>query len=102
MKPLRRTIAWALLCVGVVASSPAFAQAVLTGTVTNAATGRALEGARVTLQGSDRQTLTDRQGSYRLENLPPGPAVLEVSYTGLDTITTPVTLNAGEPNQLEV
>jgi len=52
----------------------------ITGTVTNASTKRALEGARVTQVGSDRVVFADQQGVYRLP-LPLGTeAVLEVSY----------------------
>lgn len=80
----------------------AWAQATVTGTVTNAATGRALEGARVTLQGADRETLTDRQGEYRLDNVAPGSFSVVVSYSGLDTIGTPVTVQAGQASRVDV
>lgn len=80
----------------------ALAQATLTGTVTNAATGRALEGARVALKGTDRETLSDRQGSYRLENVANGAVALEVSYSGLDTVTASVTIQSGQVNRLDV
>ena len=46
---------------------PALAQGVLTGTVTNAATGRTLEGAVVELRGTGRETVTDRQADGRSE-----------------------------------
>src|SRR5688572_11496193 len=39
--------------------------ATLTGVVTNSATGRTLEGARVVLQGTGREAFTDSQGVYR-------------------------------------
>ncbi len=76
-------------------TSVATAQTTLTGTVTNAATGRALEGALVSLAGSDREMLTDSQGNYRFENLATGTVSLSVSYTGLDRANVPVTLAAG-------
>lgn len=63
------------------AVSPAAAQATLTGTVTNSATGAVLEGARVQLKGSTLETTTDNLGAYRLEGLPAGEAVLLVTYT---------------------
>ncbi len=72
--------------------SPAvFAQAVVTGTVTNAATGGVLEGARIVLQGTGREITTDALGGYRFENVPAGSAVIAVSYTGLTT--EEITLN---------
>lgn len=65
----------------------------LTGIVTNAATGRTLEGARVVLQGTGREVLTDRSGLYRLGEVPEGAARIAVFYTGLDPaeLTVPVT-----------
>ncbi|MBI4625201.1 MAG: hypothetical protein HY736_18525, partial [Verrucomicrobia bacterium] len=40
------------------------AQATLTGTVTNSATGRTLEGARVVIKNTEREVITDSQGVY--------------------------------------
>ena len=82
----------ALLLLSVV---PAWSQVSLTGTVTNAATGRALQGARVVADGAARETLTDSDGSYRLEGFAPGSASLSVSYTGLDVARVQVELAAG-------
>lgn len=85
-----------LFCVGVAVSvgsgSVAFAQATLSGTVTNVATGRALEGARVAVEGTSRETLTDAQGNYRFEGLPAGSTMLSITYTGLDPAKASVTL----------
>lgn len=61
------------------------AQSLLTGTVTNAATGATLEGARVVLKGTNLETTTDALGIYRFPNVAPGRAVVAVSYTGLST-----------------
>lgn len=80
----------------------ASAQTALTGTVTNSATGRALEGARVSLQGLNREVLTDSQGNYRFEDVAPGSVTLAVTYTGLDTTSTPVTVAAGSVNRHDV
>ncbi len=76
------------------ALSPA-TQTILTGTVSNAATNRTLEGARVTIVGTDRAVLTDNQGVYRLANVPPGDLVLSVSYTGLERMNIPVSVTPG-------
>jgi len=89
--------------VGLLASAPvALAQAVLSGTVTNAGTGRALEGARVQVQGTDLATFSDRQGVYRFVDIKPGSVAVEVSYTGLDTAVAPVTITAGAVNRHDV
>ena len=79
----------------------AWAQATLSGTVTNAATGRALEGARVALTGTNRETFSDRQGSYSFEGVAPGAVIAEVSYSGLDTITTPATMQPNQATRLD-
>ena len=73
---------------------PAAAQATLTGTVTNAATGAVLEGARVQLKGSTLETITDNLGAYRLEGLPAGDVVVLVTYTGLSPAESAATLGA--------
>jgi len=89
---LRLVVSVALAASALVAAE---SSAVITGTVSNAATGRTLEGARVALRGTDRETTTDSLGAYRLGPLPPGPIVLTVSYTGLDAAEFPLTVTAG-------
>lgn len=71
------------------------AQGTLVGTVTNTATGATLEGARVVLQGTGRETTTDNLGVYRFDNVPPGEVTVAVSYTGLNTTTSKVAVAAG-------
>jgi TonB-dependent receptor len=60
-------------------------QATLIGTVTNAATNRLLEGARVTLAGQNREAVTDGFGVFRFTDVPAGQVRLVVEYTGLDS-----------------
>ena len=91
--PFGRALFVAIICLG---APVAWAQAVLTGTVTNTATGRALEGARVVIEAVNREMLTDSEGGFRFEGLPSGPVVLSVAYTGLDPANVPVTLAAGD------
>jgi len=75
------------------------AQERLTGIVTNAATGRTLQGARVVIQGSSREAITDDQGVYRFSDAPAGNVALSVSYTGLETSVVPavVTTRTAKP-----
>ncbi len=71
------------------ASSPAYAQqgaAVLTGTITDTATKRPIADCVVTatspaLQG-EQTVVTDKSGSYRIPNLPPGPYTLRLEGDG--------------------
>ncbi len=70
--------------------------ATVTGRVSNVATGKYLNNARVALRGADQVVFTDAFGTYRLVNVPAGPAVLEVFYTDLDPQEIALTLRAGE------
>ena len=90
-----------LLSCGFAALS-ASAQERVTGIVTNAATGRALEGATVTIQGTSLKSITDEQGVYRFPDLPSGNVILSVAYTGLDTKTVPVAVTKGSANRNDV
>lgn len=72
------------------------APATLSGTVSNAATGRLLDGALVELIGTGRTTVTDAVGEFTLGDLPPGEYSLQISYLGLDAQRLTVTLGAGE------
>ena len=56
----------------------------ISGRVQNVDTGQYLNNARVVVRGTDRAVFTDETGTFRLAGVPAGPAVLEVSYTGLD------------------
>lgn len=78
------------------------AQATLTGTVTNSATGRTLEGARVVIKNTEREVITDSQGVYRLTNVSPGNVTLTVSYTGLNTTDVPVAVASDAVNRRDV
>src|SRR3954464_7854900 len=55
---------------------------VITGTVSNSATGNLLEGARVEVPQLGLSTLTDNTGSFVLGNVPAGTYEAVVSYIG--------------------
>ena len=65
------------------------------GRVSNPRTGEYIENARVTLEGTDLETFTEVAGFYRLANVPPGPARLQVFYTGLPPYSAAVLVPAG-------
>lgn len=76
-------------------SSAAAATGSISGRVQNSATGQFLNNARVALSGTDRIALTDKFGGYNLVDVPGGPAILEVFYTGLDFARLPVVVPPG-------
>jgi TonB-dependent receptor len=89
-----RSIGLALLasCLLVSSSHAQSSTASITGQVSNAATGYFLEGAVVTLAGTNRSTVTDREGRFEFIGVPGGEATLVTSYSGLDSqrVTLPV------------
>lgn len=67
----------------------------VTGSVTNAATRAFLEGAEVSLAGTPHRTLTRRDGSFELRDVPAGSYTLEIDYTGLDPHQQPIVVQPG-------
>jgi TonB-dependent receptor len=104
---VRRLVSFTALLVGLAAvvltAPPAGAQtaaapaatATITGQVLDGATGNFLEGADVTLQGTDRHVATARGGSFELTGLADGEHTLVVSYVGLATKTVQVFVSGG-------
>jgi TonB-dependent receptor len=68
----------------------------ITGRVSNLATGKYLNNARVSLKGTDQIVFTDAFGTYQLINVPSGSVVLEVFYTDLDPQEIALTVKAAE------
>ncbi len=64
------------------------------GRVLNADSGDSVENARVTVEGTALETLTDVTGRYRLTNVPAGPAQVRVLRTGVAVRTFAVTVTA--------
>ncbi len=73
--------------------------ATLTGRVQNTASGTALENARVTIAGTNREAFTDAFGEYRITQLPPGDVTLQVFYTGLLQQSATVKVTSGETSR---
>ncbi len=58
----------------------------LSGKVTDAKTGEALPGASVYLTDDKIGAIADATGNYRLDNIPDGHHVIEISHTGYSTL----------------
>ena len=69
--------------------------AIIAGQVSNAATGSFLEGAIVTLAGSGRSAVTDREGRYEFIDVAPGEVTLAANYPGLDAQRVAISARAG-------
>ncbi len=69
---------------------------VVTGTVSNTATGNLLEGAKIAVPALGLVAFTDNTGLYVLPGVPVGSHELVVSYIGLDTARSTVAIAAGQ------
>ncbi len=87
--------------VACVALAPALSAAEVTGTVSNAATRSALEGAVVELPALARQVLTDRGGRFVFSAVPPGDYVVTASYLGLDAGRSALRVTEGARAQVD-
>lgn len=77
-------------------ASPALAQS--TGTVTGVvvdSSGRFLEGAEITVNGTSLLTTSEREGVFQLAGVPAGAQTLTVRYPGMAPATQPVQVTAG-------
>ena len=68
---------------------------VISGTISNSATGNLLEGAKVEVASLGRTAFTDETGRYVLSGVPAGTHELVVTYLGLDPVRAAVAVAAG-------
>ena len=91
------TAALALLLLGLTGTARAQDQTgTITGRVTDTATGQALEGALVTLDGAETGTLTNRLGRYVLTGVSAGEHTVKVTIVGYEEEQVQVTVVAGQ------
>lgn len=97
------------LALSIIALAPIRVQAqagdlgVVAGQVINEATNAPLSGALIVLESDARvTTVSGADGRFRLTNVPAGARTLVVSYTGLDTTKSEVTVPAGSSVQSTV
>lgn len=92
------------LCALVSSAGPALAQGtgVVSGRVTDAATGAPLAGADVTLDGTAFTTAADRTGGFRLVGVPAGEYSLLVLYLGHAEQRAAVTVTAGQTLTVDI
>lgn len=65
------------------------------GTVINSQTGAGLENVRVRVEGNSLETLTDRNGAFRLSKVSAGDVRLRFSYLGFEDRTETILLESG-------
>jgi TonB-dependent receptor len=68
----------------------------ISGSVLDGSTGKYLEGAEVSVDGTSLRTTTAREGAYMLVDVPAGAQTVSVAYPGLETKSLPVSVVAGQ------
>jgi hypothetical protein len=90
------------------AQAPAGSQyGVIEGVAVDSIHNAALGDALVTVRGTERSAITDSQGRFRIDSVPPGSWELELSHPTLDTIgvavrTQPLQFPPGKTSQVTV
>ena len=84
----------ALATVMLAATAPIASAQVLSGKVTDTTGTAPLQGAIVSVDGTNRSASTDRFGEYRIANLPAGDYSITVSYIGAPDVTSSVSMPA--------
>src|SRR5688572_1906970 len=94
---------WLGALVAVLWVAPLHAQAIgtITGRVTDGRTGQPISGAQVYVD-ERAGTVADREGRYRLVNVPVGTQTVNVRMIGYGTANAPVTVIAGQTATLDL
>lgn len=92
-----------LLLTGSLAGNLAAAQTTgsVSGRVIDAASGKYLEGAEVTVAGTGLHTTTAREGVFTLTNVPAGEQKVSVVYPGLGVQDATVAVTAGQTSNVD-
>ncbi|NQU27152.1 MAG: carboxypeptidase-like regulatory domain-containing protein, partial [Candidatus Marinimicrobia bacterium] len=69
-----------------------FAQATITGKVTDAGTGRTLPGANVLIEGTTMGAAADASGNYLIANVPSGNITISASVIGYEKASQTINL----------
>ena len=70
------------------------------GTVVNAQNNQPLAAVQISVVGSQRGSVTDRQGNFSIRDVPPGDYEVRAQFIGYTTITRDVTVAAGQTVEL--
>jgi TonB-dependent receptor len=72
------------------------------GRVYNPTLQQYVRNAEVRLDGTNRITYSEGDGTFRFDNVPAGPASITVTYTGYNTAKESFTVSAGQPAVREI
>jgi iron complex outermembrane recepter protein len=75
------------------ATRPAAQTAVFTGTITDAKTGQALQGASIYFHDLKLGTVSNAQGVYRMQRIPRGKYLVEISFLGYASVVENISID---------
>jgi TonB-linked SusC/RagA family outer membrane protein len=104
MRFARAELRRALLCAGLLSGYAGIAaaqEAVIQGTVTDVASGAVVPDARVTIDGTNLQSVTNISGQYRIAAVPVGTHTLSVRRIGFRSMSREVTVASGEAQTVD-
>ena len=86
------------LAFGLITLTAAFAQGTgsIQGRVLNLTSGQYIKNARITVDGTNLESITNDFGEYVLGGVPAGSVTLRVTYGGLPAVSHPVNVGAGQ------
>src|SRR5262245_19760980 len=87
---------------GLPAQTTSAGSGMLSGVVSNSATGANLEGAEITVAPGNLVVLTSRDGRFEIPNLAPGLYSVTASYSGLDAKTVEARVTAGSAANYDI
>jgi TonB-dependent SusC/RagA subfamily outer membrane receptor len=104
MKPFKRRWLYLAAALPLLGLAPVEAQAQATGTIRGTVmqvpSGQPLVAAQVTVVGSQRGSITARDGTFQIENVPPGQYEVRAVSIGYSSQTREVTVTAGQVTTL--
>ena len=100
---LRRLCGFALFAALASLAAPLAAQqGSVAGRVTDKVSSQPIQGAQVILSGTNLQAITNNEGSYRIDHVPPGQYQAQVRLIGYAMGQQPVTVTAGGAATLDI
>ena len=100
---LRRLFSFALFVAFASLAAPLVAQqGSVAGRVTDKVSSQPIQGAQILLSGTNLQAITNNDGRYRIDHVPPGQYQAQVRLIGYSMGQQPVTVAAGEAASLDI
>ncbi len=95
-----KTLISLLICLCLTGALSAQTQ-VISGTITDQASGEPLFGANVLIRELSRGSSTDPDGRFMIQDLPAGSYKIEISYIGFESLVKAIEVTAGQTSRID-